>query len=412
MNRNSTDRQKTAGIIRYSCGILFVLFSFCYLFFLQGELLAEAQFVFSKGVTTYNLFIGAVIITLVLQILQWVVSMLSRLPASWHALSYLPPMLMLAILTDVDRATIQHFSFGPWTWIAPVVLVCYCLLVVLSRKVSSGGDDDSADYRAQLYPNYIILFQLILAVGAIPQSTDVYHYELKAERLLLAKDYEAASRVGEHSLRTSARLTQLRMYALSKQGLLAERLFDYPQYDGSRGLLNVADTLSDERFTARGICLHLGAFCGTSVPSTDSYYQLMLADTIWNQHTADYYLCSLLLDKRLQTFCRQLPTYYALSDSVQHTGDHLPRAYREALLLAGDHEAALQGWVVVGGDTLTHFADPDLTTRFNAYSQLQQDLPDQRERINQSHRQFGHTYWWYHDYSDLATGELAPQCGK
>jgi hypothetical protein len=27
-------------MIRYSCGILFMLFSFCYLYFLQGEILA------------------------------------------------------------------------------------------------------------------------------------------------------------------------------------------------------------------------------------------------------------------------------------------------------------------------------------------------------------------------------------
>ena len=36
-----------------------MLFSFCYLFFLQGEILAEAQFVYSKGITSYNILIGA-----------------------------------------------------------------------------------------------------------------------------------------------------------------------------------------------------------------------------------------------------------------------------------------------------------------------------------------------------------------
>ena len=70
--RRNSNRQKTAGPIRYSCGILFILFSFCYLFCLQGEILAEAQFVYSKGVTSYNILIGAIVISVVLQIIQWV----------------------------------------------------------------------------------------------------------------------------------------------------------------------------------------------------------------------------------------------------------------------------------------------------------------------------------------------------
>ena len=112
-----------------------MLFSFCYLFFLQGEILAEAQFIYSKGVTTYNLFIGAVIITLVLQIIQWVVSMLSRLPSRWYALSYLPSMLLLAILTDINQEVIQQFSVGAWIWVAPIVLVVYVALVIVAKKI-------------------------------------------------------------------------------------------------------------------------------------------------------------------------------------------------------------------------------------------------------------------------------------
>ena len=60
-----------------------MLFSFCYLFFLQGEILAEAQFVYSKGITSYNILIGAIIITVILQIVQWIVNISSRLPSRW-----------------------------------------------------------------------------------------------------------------------------------------------------------------------------------------------------------------------------------------------------------------------------------------------------------------------------------------
>ena len=382
----STSHQKTAGFIRYSCALLFMLFSFCYLFFLQGEILAEAQFVYSKGVTSYDILIGAIIITVILQIVQWIVSMLSRLPSRAHALSYLPSMLLLAMLTDVNEEAIEHFSFGAWVWVTPCILVAYILLVIFVKKVDHDNSVDSRGIKSQIYPNFVILFLLILCVGAIPQTTDVYHYELKTERLILAKDYEGAAAVGKKSLRATARLTQLRMYALSKQDLLAENLFDYPQYYGSKGLLDIADTSSLERFTTQDICFHLGAFCGKSIQTADRYYRLMLGDSICNQHTADYYLCSLLLDKKLPEFLRQLPRYYDLSDSIVY--ESLPRAYREALLQTGKK------------------TDFDTDARFRDYNELKASLKDETERINKTHREFGNTYWWYYDYSHLAKGEL------
>jgi len=395
---NHPYRQETAGIIRYSCGILFMLFSFCYLYFLRGEILAEAQFVYSKGVTTYNVLIGAIIITVILQIVQWVVSKLSSLPSRWHALSYVPSMLMLTILTDVNRTTIDHFSFGDWLWVAPVVLVVYVLLVLIVKRWGHGNKDEMYDVKSLAYPNYIILFLLILMAGSVPQSTDVYHFELKAERLILEKDYKGASEVGERSLFTSARLTHLRMYALSKQGLLAERLFEYPQYYGSKGLLDIADTLSTYRLTTQDICFHLGALCGKSIHDANRYYQLMLGDSIWNRYTADYYLCGLLLDNQLSEFRQQLPLYYNLSDSVEGAYDLLPKAYREALLVMGNQRKAEEGKIFYGQDSITTLTDVEMIDRYRDYLGMKARLKDPTERINRTRREFGKTYWWYHDY--------------
>ena len=407
MNRNNPNRQKTAGIIRFSCGILSFLFSFCYLYFLQGEILAEAQYVYSGGITTYNLLAGAIIIPIVLQVLQWIVSKLSKLPPCWHALSYLPSMLALAIITDVNRASIIAFSFGDWVWIAPAVILAYIIVAVIVKRANTGYGFKPHDVWSQAYPNYIILFVLILSVGCIPKSSDIYHFELKAERLVLDKDYEGAAEVGYKSLQTSARLTQLRMYALSKQGQLADRLFEYPQHYGSRGLLDINDSQPDYRFSSQDICLYLGALCGTSIKSTDRYYQLMLADSIWNQQTADYYLCSLLLDKRLDDFQQQLPNYYNLADSVPNAYDNLPLAFREAFLVIGQPEAAMQGSIVIADDTLATLSDTILVRRFREYNEMKTRLSDPLERINRTHRQFGKTFWWYYDYSDKATGELS-----
>lgn len=402
MNYNNTYHQKTAGIIRYSCALLFMLFTFCYLYFLQGEILAEAQFVYSHGITTYNILVGAIIITGVLQIVQWVMSLITRLPAWAHALTYIPSMLLLAILTALDRDSIACFSFGAWVWIAPLVLFGYILLAILANHITIGHDEDGLFHvKSQVYPNYIILFILILCVGAIPKSTDVYHFELKTERLILEGSYADASSVGQRSLFTSPRLTQLRMYALSKQGQLAERIFDYPQYYGSRGLLDVTDTLPTYRFSPQRICHYLGAHCHPSIHSANRFYQLLLADSLWNENTVDYYLCSLLLDKKLNAFCRELPRYYNLSDTIPHAYDGLPRAYREALLTASVPAHAIEGKIVIGSDTLATLADAEMIASLHDYMERKKELTDPTERANRTHREFGHTYWWYYDYQEL-----------
>ena len=406
VNSYRTRKQKTAGMIRYSCGILFMLFSFCYLYFLQGEILAEAQFVYSRGITSYDMLLGAIITTMVLQIVQWVVATVSGLPSRWHALSYLPSMLILAILTNVSKEVLVDFTLGKWVWIAPSVLLFYVLFVFGARKFCDGYSVYASDLKSQTYPNYIILFILMLITGSVPRTPDVYYYELKTERLILEKDYAAAVEVGKKSLRTTPRLTQLRMYALERQGLLAERLFDYPQHDGSQGLLNVADTFFYNRISSQEICAFLGAYCGKNVKTASQYYQLVFADSLWNRHTVDYYLCSLLLDRKLKEFYDKLLLYYNLSDTIAGAYENLPKSYREALLLVGDSDYVIQGKLVVGGDTLAVFKDKDIVMQFKDYHDRKTGLSNETERINKTHREFGKTYWWYYDFNHLAKGEL------
>ena len=174
-------------------------------------------------------------------------------------------------------------------------------------------------------------------------------------------------------------------------------------------IAEIADSSSLERFTSQDICFHLGAYCGKSIQTVDRYYKLMLGDTICNQHTVDYYLCSLLLDKKLPEFLRQLPRYYNLSDSIEGAYDNLPRAYREAFLQMGKKTYALQGKIVIGADTLATLSDFEMINRFRDYNELKTSLKDETERINKTHREFGNTYWWYYDYSHLAKGELQLQ---
>lgn len=417
MNNYTHYQQKTAGLIRYSCGILFIAFTFSYLYFLQGEVLAEAQHVYSKGLTSYNLFVGAIISTAVLQLVQWVVAMLSRLPSRWHALSYVPSTLLLIIFTDATSDVLLHFTFGAWMWAAPAILLLYVVAVAVIRALYHEDEESIYGVKTLMYPNYIILFVLILIAGSMSHTSDVYHYELKTERLILEGDYAGATEVGKKSLKSSRRLTQLRMYALSRLGELPERIFDYPQYYGAKGLLDVHDTTPYYRVPTSDICHHLGAFCGKSVRDEKRFYELLYAaDTLANEHTNDYFLCTQLLNNDLKSFLRSLPRFYryvyepGVNDSLPPLKpDSLPRAYREALLLAANQRYAYDGKVVIGHDTLATFTDTAFISAYRDYCHIKASITEERERINRTHRAYGHTYWWYHDYSKKANGIIAPK---
>ena len=84
-------------IIRVACAVLFVSFTFLYLYDYQDDILAMAQHVLSDGLTHYNRTIGAVLITIVLWLLQIGFYALFRLQGRAHAITFFPSLLTLAI---------------------------------------------------------------------------------------------------------------------------------------------------------------------------------------------------------------------------------------------------------------------------------------------------------------------------
>lgn len=388
INNSKSLLENAARILSVSCGVLFVLFSFFYLYKIQGEILAEAQFVFSKGVTTYSVLIGAIVITAILTLLQFVVQLIAKIPTRWYSLSFFPSFLVLTILTDINRKIFDDFTFGTWTWLLPVLLVIYILIILgLKKMPDDSSDNEYINIYAYLWPNYLIMLVMCVITGSLQGAPDVYHYELRTERLIIEGNYKEALTVGKKSLSSSRRLTELRAFAMAKDGTLGESLFEYPQYYGSAGLLDVNDTLSHYRLSVQDICRTLGAYCGKSIKSTDEYLKIMIdRDTACSQPLGDYYLCTLLLKKDLDSFVSALPKYY-------HTNDTLPKVYSEALLVAPVHGLS---------DSLFAKIDTAIVIQHNEYNLMKRELKNPTERINKTRRKFGNTYWWYHDFSDNA----------
>lgn len=391
-----------------------------FLYFIQGDLLAEAQYVYSNGLTTYSILFGAIILTVVLLIVSRVMNILFHYPSELYVLSYLPSFLLLSVITSVNIDAFRDFTFGEWIWVFPLVLVVYFILILLIiPKLEHFKRKSSNNYFTKLiWKNSLIFLLLSLLTASVSNTNNVIYYELKAERLILNGKYDDVLEVGAKSLETSRRLTELRMYALAKTGRLCDDLFDYPQYYGVDGLLDISDTTeSYYRFSSKNICKSMGAYCYTSIKSSGRYLQLMkekfsivddsVLDTLSNDSLIgnlckkcyirnkkiidSYYLAYLLLDKNLDGVLRYFDNKYVF-------GDSLPQAVKEALLLSKSFEFKDS---LISDTCYYSLADTATVVKFIDYKLVSDTINDSTERRNRLRRKFGDTFWWYYDYSSI-----------
>ena len=155
-------------LVNITCTIVFVVFTFVYLYCYQADLLTAMQHVFSKGQTHYNHLIGASLITFILLLVQRGVSRLCQGVRVANSLTYVPSALLLTFLTSA-HPDIQDggFSFGGWAIALPVLLVVFAGFVIFSFK--SGLSEVLSDivptqYR-RLWVNLAIMTAEMLFIG-------------------------------------------------------------------------------------------------------------------------------------------------------------------------------------------------------------------------------------------------------
>lgn len=421
--KSKSNNLKNSKIIRIITGMLFVLFSFVFLYFIQGELLSVAQCVYSKGVTSYSILAGAIIITLILCIIQWLTRLILQFKDSYYSLSYFPSCMLLATLTSMNRDTLINFTFGNVLIIIPILLFVYVLVVIMLWNIKYEQNPNNQHTKTvPIWTNCMLLLMMFLSVGSFSNNEDVFTYELKTERLIIDEDYIRAAKIGNSSLRSSRKLTELRMYALAKDGTLSDRMFDYPQYYGSNGLLDISDTLTRYyRFNSKDICESIG-YRPSQNMSTFDYLNLLYfksdslrlnimtkSDTLNSKIDSlktidyklvkDYYVAYLLLEKRIDEFV-------SLIDTMNVTV--LPKTYGEALVLSMEIACDSTAHSCQNSYNTSLFCD-DFLSKIDSvtisqrieYKELKDNIVDEVERMNKLRRKFGKTYWWYFDYSDF-----------
>ena len=388
MNYNHPNRNSSTVSIRLMCAIVFLLFSFSYLYFFQADILAFAQHVLSKGMTHYNRLVGAFLITLALYLLQLLVYAFLRLRKRSHALTYVPSMLLLAMITDVSSDIDRHFSMGAWWWVFPLVIVAWLPLALLARALRNIEPDieQMSLFSRAMWINMLVMCFLIICVVSIGNTNAVFHYRMRVESALLTGDYQRALKVGKKSLETDADLQMIRMYALSRTGEMAERLFEYPVAGNSSTMLPVEGKSHFSMYPVDSLYKYLGARPGNPM-TTARYLELMLRrDSIGDKRIVDYQLCGLLLDKRIDDFVCALRQHYAVDDTLNI--DHLPKHYREAMSL----------YTHLRSKPVVVYHNSVMDEDWRNLQELEAMYSDFTERKGKVEEHYRGTYWYYYEY--------------
>mgnify|MGYP006873082005 CR=1 FL=1 len=366
-----------------TCAVLFAVFAFAWLFWFHADCLALAQHTLSEGQTHYDRTIGAVIITASLLLLERAVLLFVRLRRHTHALTYLPSLLLLAMLTDVGSDTSAESFCGKWAVVVPIVLVAWGIAAWLSRQMMPFANDKvpSGLFSRRVWVNVFLMVGMMLGTASLSNTEAVFHFRAHAETSLARGDSNGALMAGEQSLETDESLTMLRAYALSRQHQLGDRLFNYTLKGTS------ADLLPAEGSNTRLLILpsdsiwhHLGAYPAKGMDAM-TYLRILLRDTVPHPQAADYQLCAHLIDRRLDDFAADLPRFYR-TDSL------LPRHYSEALVLRNH----------LGHGAETAVSDTTAEQQWTQWEALQREDLTHSRRMEEASDRFGRTYWFYYYY--------------
>lgn len=388
MNYNHPNRNSSTVSIRLTCAIVFLVFSFCYLYYFQADVLAVAQHVLSKGMTHYNRLVGAILITLALYLLQLLVYAFLRLRKRSHALTYVPSMLFLAMITDVSSDIDRHFSMGAWWWVFPLVIILWLPLMLLARALRDVEPESEpvGVFSRAMWINMLVMCLLIIIVVSVGNTNAVFHYRMRAESALLAGDYQRALKQGSKSLETDADLQMIRMYALSRTGEMAERLFEYPVAGNSSTMLPVEGLSHFSMYPVDSLYKYLGARPKGEMTTTRYLELMQRRDSVDDKRIADYQLCGLLLDKRIDDFVRELRRHYAEGDTLDI--DHLPKHYREAMTL----------YTHLRSKPVVVYRNSVMDEDWRNLQELEAKYPDPTERKGKVEEHYRGTYWYYYEY--------------
>ena len=365
--------------IRIICALLFAVFSFLYIYMYQGELLALVQDFLAQGKTTNNAFVTALIITLLLQGLQYLINRGGKLHGRYEALSYLPSCMLLALVAKFDNTF--AYSLVQWIVVLLIAVAMYMLAVWINRNTLQLRD---AKLMPQLSSNLVVFVGLFVFTGWYGSNESTIQMELAAWKYTHSGRYDKVLQVGEHSDECNADLTALRNLALAKTGQLGDKLFSYPQPYGADGLLMNRYNVQTPTYGAEEYYECLGARPYGGESAAAFYKRLLLKSDA--QEYRDFYVAALLLDKDLESLVD-----FTIDRGVpMETYSGMPKHCQEAWMIY--NERCPFAPVAFTPDNI-------IMQRYQEYVTLREEYAGEPLVMKElCKRSFGDTYWYYYDF--------------
>lgn len=335
------------------------------------------QNIYSKGQTSYNSLVGAILIALTLLLFHVLISRLfkNRL-FSLPALAFFPSAMLLTLITGciINEDNTISQSSAITTFIISSIIYIFVLSFIFKFKINFGHR-----FLKELWVNILIMSTVFLYVCSFCNNNKKVHLRAYVEQCLLQRKYKEALTVLKSIEYNDNFTTLLTTYALSCESKLQDYLFEYNPKGKSQSLLptNTNNTLifpQDEFYKRFGL---------TVIPFLTPIKQIEYS--VYNGHAkrqaVDYILCGYLLDGNIDAFANTIGKFYEINDS-------LPKHYKEALILYR-HLVTAPSIIYKNSIMDADFID---------YQRLEQEITDYRKRKNKIRDIYGNTYWYYFNY--------------
>ncbi len=366
--------------MRLVCAIFFILFTLLYLNKYQPDILAVTQHVLSHGATHYNNVVGTILITLALWLIQVAVYAGTRLNHRTHALTYLPSMLLLAVLTDVSPDLTTSSYLGVWMWLFPLFMVVFAFVVWFFKQLEPMEPASLSNglFSRLTWVNLLQLMVIALVVCSIGCSDAVFHSRMRMESEMMKGNYHAAVDVGKKVAKVDSSLSMLRIVALTKDHALCERLFEYQLVGGSDAMLPNKMSVKLMMLPEDSVYATFGiVFKEKMRPLT--YLKHVNKSKYANKDSKDWLLCAYLLDCDLDRFAATLPRYYDVNKP-------LPKSFREALVLYNH----------LRKKPLVIYKEPTMDADYEDFKKVYYQTSNTTARLSNVKDSYGSTYWFYY----------------
>ncbi len=366
--------------MRLVCAIFFILFSLLYLDKYQSDILAVSQHVLSHGATHYNNVVGTILITLTLWLIQVAIYAGVRLNHRAHALTYLPSMLLLAVLTDVSPNLTPGNYLGLWAWMFPLLMVVYACAVWFFKQLEpmEPAPLSSGLFSRLTWVNLLQLTVMSLVVCSIGCSDAVFHSRMRMESEMMKGNYRMAADEGKTVAKVDSCLSMLRIVALTKDHALCERLFEYPLVGGSDAMLPNGKSVKLMMLPEDSVYATFGIVFKEKMRPL-AYLKHVNKSKYANKDSRDWLLCAYLLDCDLDQFAATLPHYYKVNKP-------LPKTFREALVLYNHLRKR----------PLIIYKEPTMDADYEDFKKVYYQTSNATARLSNVKDNYGSTYWFYY----------------